>query len=540
MIRLKEIKFVAFLMAITMLIACQEDSEPQSLTPQLFVNEVQVLNSDKFFLSGSYDPYGTETVTTATFYYGTTEAMEQSITARLTGRTATAILEGLQAGTTYYYCLEIGNGADSRRSEVRQFTTEGQKQVSALKNATLISAVEAQLSRSFQKEADGTVLLDNVYNERLVEMVTSLYLDDKDDPTICDEIGVFANLRILSCAGNGIQYLDLSKNIYLEELWCDGREIVRKNDFGDDEHVGYNGSLMTLNLTNCKALLKLRIKGNMLTSLDLSDCVNLREMSCEENSLKSLDISKNIALESLLCNDNPIGTLDVSHNTEFSFLECTNCNLTTLDVSHNLKLTALNIPRNHIESIDVSMLTLLTNLDIANNPITYIDLSHNIMLEEFIDSSSHLKNIDLSQLPNLRVLDLNVNELSTIDISHNPNLEYLNCQYGPLKELDISHNPMLAYLECHGCQLTSLDLSNNHEIIWLQCHENHMTELDVSMISDNADILAGNQHTEGGVPLSLTLYVNQAQYNREPGTGPYYMDKYNEAQQDRVTVVVKQ
>ena len=67
-----------------------------------------------------------------------------------------------------------------------------------------------------------------------------------------------------------------------------------------------------------------------------------------------------------------------------------------------------------------------------------------------------------------------------------------------------------------------------------------MTELDVSMITDNADVLAGNQHTEGGVPLSMTLYVNQAQYNREPGTGPYYMDKYNEVQQDRVTVVLKQ
>ena len=100
MIRLLGYKFWVFLVAGILLVACGEENEPQSLTPQLFVNEVQVLSSDKFFLSGSYDPIGTETVTSAVFHYGTTEAMEQSIKGKLSGRTATAILEGLQAGTT--------------------------------------------------------------------------------------------------------------------------------------------------------------------------------------------------------------------------------------------------------------------------------------------------------------------------------------------------------------------------------------------------------------------------------------------------------
>ena len=87
--------------------------------------------------------------------------------------------------------------------------------------------------------------------------------------------------------------------------------------------------------------------------------------------------------------------------------------------------------------------------------------------------------------------------------------------------------------------MTSLDLSSNQEITWLKCHENRMTELDVSMIADNADMVVGNQSTDDA-PLTLTLYVNQAQYEREPGTGPYYMDKYQEGQQERVNVVLKQ
>lgn len=521
MIRLKEIKFVAFLMASLLLIACMEDSEPQSLTPQLFVNEVQVLNSDKFFLSGSYDPYGTETVTTATFYYGTTEAMEESIKARLTGRTATAILEGLQAGTTYYYCLEIGNGTDSRRSEMRQFTTEGQKHVSALKNAALISAVEAQLSRSFQKEADGSVLLNDTYNQRLVEMVTSLDVSDKNDPTICEEIGFFTSLRTLVCSRNDIQTLDLSNNKVLQELWCEGKDVFVTNDVGDEDWTGKRGELISLYLPQTSTLQQIHIGGHMLTSIDLSVCPNLEILSCPFGALIELDLSHNPYLKELYCESNLLNSLDFTNNAELTWLQCQN---------------------NHLVALDLSKLSKLINVDCGgSNLIEELDLSHNLKLENLSCSNQiQLKSIDLSMLSELKLVDFNVNRLQELDLSHNPKLERLNCQYGPLRELDISHNPMLAYLECHGCQLTSLDLSNNHKIIWLKCHENQMTELDVSMITDNADILAGNQHTDGGVPISLTLYVNLAQYSKAPGTGPYYMDKYNEGQQDRVTVVQKQ
>lgn len=148
---------MAGLLAAVVLYACREENEPVSLTPALFVNEVEMLSATTAFLSGSYDPMGEETVTTVVFHYGTTEAMENTITGKLSGRTATVLLEGLAAGTTYYYCLEIGNGADSRRSEVRQFTTEKASVPAFLTNANLINAVEEHLSRSFYKEDDGTV-----------------------------------------------------------------------------------------------------------------------------------------------------------------------------------------------------------------------------------------------------------------------------------------------------------------------------------------------------------------------------------------------
>ena len=511
-------KFINILIASMMLIACQKENEPQSLTPQLFVNEVQQLSNNKYFLSGSYDPQGKETVSNATFHYGTTEEMEQSITAKLSGRTATTILEGLEPGSTYYYCLEIGNGADSRRSEVRSFTTEGDQQVAMMKNAKLISVVESLLSRSFQKEADGIVLMNNTYNQRLAEMVTNLDVSDIGDPTICDEIGYFTSLQFLACSRNDIETLDLSKNVALRELICEGKDIIEINDVGDEEWRGLSGKLMNLQLPHTSSLQQVNISGNMLTSIDVSGCPNLETLICRFGALVELDLSHNPKLKELNLEANLLADLDLSNNVELKSLQCQNNHLTTLDLTKLPNLTGVECG--------------------GSNLINELDLSKNPLLEDLGCYNQPLTKIDLSQLPELRHADFNVNQLTALDLSHNPKLEFLNCQYGPLSELDLSHNPKLNHLECHGCQLTSLDLSNNQEITWLKCHENRMTELDVSMIADNADMVVGNQSTDDA-PLTLTLYVNQTQYEREPGTGPYYMDKYQEGQQDRVNVVLK-
>ena len=515
-------KFINILIASLILVACQKESEPQSLTPQLFVNEVQKLDNNKYFLSGSYDPQGKEIVNKATFYYGTTEEMNQSITANLSGRTATVTLEGLEAGTTYYYCLEIGNGADSRRSEMRSFTTEGTIINNiVLKNANLINAVEKQLSRNFQKEANGQVSLSNAYNQRLVEMLTWIDLSDLDDPTVCDEIGYFISLQTLACNRNDIVKLDLSKNMALKKLWCEGKDVFVTNDIGDEDWQGKSGILQNLILPETPTLREIHIDGHMLKSLDVSGCPNLTILNCPFGALLELDLTHNAFLQELRCESNLLNNLDLSGNAGLTWLQC-----------HN----------NYLVSLDITKQTQLINVECGGttNLISEIDLSKNTKLENFSCYNSQLAKVDLSQLPNLKYLDLNVNKIAQLDLSHNPKLEFLNCQYGPLTELDLSHNPKLNHLECHGCQLTTLDLSNNHEITWLKSHENYMTELDVSMIANGADMVVGNQHTIDGEPISLTLYVNQAQYERKPGTGPYYMDKYNKDQQDRVNVVLKQ
>ena len=394
-------KYVVWMFAALCLSACQEESVPSSLSPSLYVHGVELLSPTEAFLSGSYDPMGTESVTSAIFHYGTTENMEQSITARLTGRTATAILEGLQAGTTYYDCLEIGNGADSCRSEMRQFTTEAQKRVAALKNATLISVVEAQLGRSFQKEADGTVLLDNPYNLRMVEMITTLDVSGHSDPTVCDEIGYFINLENLDCSGNSITSLSLANNLALEVLRCAGDVVYEEDANGDLQYMGTTGVLVHLDVSHNVALKKLYVQGNLLAALDVSANTSLLELDCNNSTLTSLDVSHCPNLQQLNCDGNRIDTLDVSGHKALTWLRCTDNKMRQINVSGCNALTYLATGTNNLSSIDISDCTQLAYMDCDLNDLDEIDISNSLKLQRFICAFNHIATLDISKHTNL-------------------------------------------------------------------------------------------------------------------------------------------
>ena len=491
-------KFIKILIASLLLMACQKESEPQSLTPQLFVNEVQQLGSNKYFLSGSYDPVGKEIVSKAVFYYGTTEAMEQSITANLSGITATVILEGLDVGTTYYYCLEIGNGADSRRSDMHSFTTEGTQLTGlVMKNTKFINVLEQQLGRDFQKEANGTVSLDIEYNQRMVEMVTTLDLSDMGDPKITNEIYFLPNLKVLSCGGNGITALNLMDNPLLEEVYCEGKEIRGINEWGNDDILGHDGVLSSILLVKNKALRKLYVGGNKLTRLDLSACPALEELSCFEDSIKTLDVTNMPSLKKLECYRCNLSTLDVTKNTQLTYLECYSNQLTSLDVSHN---------------------PVLKHLFCSWQSIKHLDLTHNLDLEwlncHYIDATE----FDLSKNTKLICAYFWGNPLGTIDLTYNTNLEELDLNYCNISELNLSNNTKLKRLSIQGNNFTSLeslDLASKNNFEYLNCILNHIEVLDISNTHINMDSLFGCQKDINGSALVMTLYVNSEQYNQE-------------------------
>ncbi|KXB46459.1 leucine Rich repeat-containing domain protein, partial [Tissierellia bacterium KA00581] len=75
-------------------------------------------------------------------------------------------------------------------------------------------------------------------------------------------IEYFKNLKILKCAGNELEYLDVSHNPKLTELDCSNNKLTR------------------LNVSHNPELTKLNCRSNNLTSLDARNSPNLTEFWC--------------------------------------------------------------------------------------------------------------------------------------------------------------------------------------------------------------------------------------------------------------------
>ena len=215
---------------------------------------------------------------------------------------------------------------------------------------------------------DGTSAINAWTNREKILQVKSIVVSDKNDPTVCDEIGFFRNLETLNCSNNKITSLDVSNNPKLTSLSC------------------RNNQLSSLDVSSNPALTDLYCDYNQLTSLDVSNNTALTELDCDNNQLTSLDVSNNMALTSLTCDNNQLTSLDVSNNTALKGLYCSNNQLTSftvtnhsslskLNIANNPKLTSLDCSRNALTTLDFTGCTALKSLDCNKNRMTKLDIS---------------------------------------------------------------------------------------------------------------------------------------------------------------------
>ena len=230
------------------------------------------------------------------------------------------------------------------------------------------------------------------------------------------------NLEMLSCYGNGLSVLDLTKNSKLYYIDC-----------------GHN----------------------VLSELDLTQNPALLYVDCQDNRLKSLDITKNEELLYLYAQTNfEMGNIDFSHNKKIrEILAYGATNMTSLDVSNNLDLLRLSVDQTGLSTLDLTKNTELLILNIGLTKITSIDLSKNTKLRELY----------LTQRSPYEYRH------KTLDLTNNPELIRLFASYNDLTNLDLSKNPKLQSLFLSGNNLKNLDLSNNHEIIQLLIDDNNFT-----------------------------------------------------------------
>jgi len=116
---------------------------------------------------------------------------------------------------------------------------------------------------------------------------------------------------------------------------------------------------------------------NQIVSLDITQNLALLKLDCNNNQLTSLNTSNNNALSYLYCFSNPsINSLSLANNISLQTLICSGNGLTSLDVSNNLQLTDLICPINAITSLDVSLNINLVNFNVANNSLTSLNINN--------------------------------------------------------------------------------------------------------------------------------------------------------------------
>lgn len=162
--------------------------------------------------------------------------------------------------------------------------------------------------------ADGKVLTSNISEVTALDIrPDNLFAKIRDLTGIAD----FTSLEILTCDGNALTTIDLSKNTALKTLNC---------------------------------------AQNQLTSLNLVGAVNLESVYCDLNQLTSLDVSHNLKLDYIKCFSNSLTSLDLSANTKLYYIRCNSNPLTSLNVKNGnnsliTKFDALNNP--YLNCIDV-------------------------------------------------------------------------------------------------------------------------------------------------------------------------------------------
>jgi Leucine-rich repeat (LRR) protein len=182
----------------------------------------------------------------------------------------------------------------------------------------------------------------------------------------------FMIILINSCSDNPVDTLVEYKFTFIPDSNFEQLLI----DQGIDSDGILNGMVLDNDIAG---VIYLPLSNSNISDLSgLENFVNLKKLDCFNNQLISLDVSQNKALKELNCRNNQLTSLDVSHNTRLTSLECAENRLTSLDVNQNTDLATLGCSMNQISSLDVSLNIALTLLYCSENLLTNLDVSKNI------------------------------------------------------------------------------------------------------------------------------------------------------------------
>lgn len=365
--------------------------------------------------------------------------------------------------------------------------------------------------------SDGKVLTSRINSVQALDISLS---------NISDLTGIenFTELATLSCLGNNLISLDVSKNTKLNALDCSANQLTYLNI----------SNLLLLNGINCS--------DNELISLDISQSPILNAIRCKNNNLISLNLKNgnNINFNDFFIDfkNNPrlacIQVDDVTYSNARwrtykddgstysnscgprytsipnSFFENKLISLgidtdgkngkvltsniiflTSLDISSSsitditgiedfLNLTNLNISNNTITRVNLTWLKKLKTVNCSSNVITTLDVSKNTKLENLDFSNNSITTINLSANPLLINLKANRNSLSALNIDSLKAVKTVEVGSNQLTVLNLTENILLEQLKCNNNNISVLNIAKNKNLLSLYCGYNKITNLDIT------------------------------------------------------------
>ena len=169
--------------------------------------------------------------------------------------------------------------------------------------------------------------IDDLSNLKFTPNLRELYCSNNKITALPDISTIMPKLKILSCLGNRLIFIDVSNCILLRYLYCSFnniRDIILQNTPRLLEIICNNNRLITLDINKCKMLTDLHCENNELIELNLQNLRRLQNVYCSFNKLNTLNIKECAALELLYCSDNQLTKLDLSNCLQLVVLNCKN------------------------------------------------------------------------------------------------------------------------------------------------------------------------------------------------------------------------
>ena len=360
---------------------------------------------------------------------------------------------------------------------------------------------------------------DGVITDDEIAQITEIYVSYKRISTL-EGIQYFTALTYLSCGGNQLTALDVSKNTALTTLLCSSNQLTELDvtqNTALTELWCYSNQLTTLDVSQNTALTDLHCASNQLTSLDVSGCEVLARLDIENNPLEELNLSGCKALTSLSFTEGTLKSLDMSGCTALTSLQCNSNQLTSLDVSTCTALITLYCYNNQIsgENMDKLIESLPNssgvirmyygasdkegNDDCTDEQVrimrgkgwTPYYYSESGIWEPYFGDEEGLR-INEQNFPDAKfrkyllardygkdgvITDDEIAGITSIDVSKNS----YTADEDKISTLEgIQYFTALTYLDCYNNQLTALNVSQNTALTTLYCEDNQLTALDVS------------------------------------------------------------